>query len=186
MEEFYEVTIDDIFSPLIVYELDTLAKQPKKINKFLETTWEKHNTDILLQVYFIRSKLKNKENAQTIYKWIANNDIKTFNRILPSIVFYGEWKDLFDLYETGDINKLSQAYILIYICKQMKMDYESPRNVSRLINNLPRERSTKDRIIGWVDVICEQLKISRRTYRKMIIHIKTKTQDNTIYKLPGI
>jgi hypothetical protein len=177
MDDFYEVTIEDVFSPLVLYEMDSISKNQKKINDLLDSSWNKYKYDIILQVYFIRSKLNHKENAYRIYTWIANNDSQSFNKMLPSIVYYGEWQDLFDLFVSGNLNSVSQSLILTYICKQIQMDYDSPTTVSSLISYLPRERSVKDRVVGWVSLLTEQLQISRKMYRTFLTKIKTKQQQ---------
>lgn len=180
MDEFYEVTIEDVFSSLTLYELDRIAESNDNINTLFTTSWPKYKHDFLLQVYFIRSTLQHKENALRLYSWIANNDSTTFCSMLPSIVFYGDWQDLFDLYSSSTLQSLPCSMILLYITKQILMDYATSSNVSTLINYLPRERSAKDRSIGWVFILTDQLKISRKKYRIMTNSIKQKPQSSRI------
>ena len=180
MDDFYEVTVEDVFSSITLYELDHIAEDTTRLTRFLETSWIKYKYDILLQVYFIRSTLDHSVNALRIYLWIANNDTEMFCKMIPSIVFYGSWQDLFDLYSMSNISTLSRAMMLIYITKQIMIDYHSGSTVSNLIQYMPRERSVKDRSCGWVSILTEQMKVSRKAYRLIMKTIKEKTQSKDV------
>lgn len=172
MDDFVILNIEDFYSPIDYYEFVSIIEHKKKLYHYLKNHWKRQKHDILLQTYSLLPTMK--EKAFRVIHWIAIFHPYTFKKKLSLFLKYTDnWQLFFNI--LFHIPEKSRCFLLYFIKKQFEKDmknYDCGLKYSSLVKCFPRENSALDKKTGIVKILCEELGLSRRKYRKYVVGMK--------------
>lgn len=182
MEEFYLINpLSDDLDTSSWPEIDLFRYWDHQItypqlSTLLEKSWNNAPYTTLKLLFHLRNCHGGKGDRQQFYqgvRWFMENHPEQIIANVKVIPHIGYWKDLLNLWEFS--NESLRAAITFTFCNQLEKDLRSLCNneqPSLAAKWAPTEKCAHDRKWGFVDIFCEQLGWSRKTYRKNISKLR--------------
>lgn len=109
--------------------------------------------------------------GRQMFQWLFENYTEKFQKVYKLIPEYGRWDDLITLFETKS-NKKIQTDILKFFAFQLRKDKENMLlglPVSICAKWAPSEGDSDDKKYKIVDLLCNELNVNKREYRKQYL-----------------
>lgn len=116
----------------------------------------------------IRGGLGERRTFRTISKWLANNDPKTYSKLIPLIAEYGRWDDVFDLIDTKCLPSVIETCVA-----QLVKDIDG-NEVSLMAKWMPSLNTSSSETRRKAKMLCSELGLSYKPYRKLLVNLRKK------------
>jgi len=109
-----------------------------------------------------------REIGRKMFQWLFENHPEKFKKVYKLIPEYGRWDDIITLFENKSNEKV-QKDILKFFAYQLRKDKENMLKgspISICAKWAPSEGDSDDKKYKIVDLLCNELNVSKREYRK--------------------
>jgi hypothetical protein len=145
----------------------------ENLETLLERSWEVSPSDTLRTMFYVRDCRGGKGERKIFFDfmfWLWRNHRELFEKNLPCVPFYGCFKDLRKIVETGNHLSFEKDRALENSCEQSIVSYWCEvlgKDVEALNRNQNITLAAK-----WVPIqngkFCKEMKLTRKLFRKMV------------------
>lgn len=145
------------------------------LEKYLFQASEESLVDTCALVFHLRDCRQGKgERAlgRVAFRWLMERSCTTMINLIKYIPEYGRWDDLFSVWPGAYPTLCDLTPVVRLVSNQLKQDLADMNNgkpISLCAKWVPSENSSLDKKYNVVDILCLDLKINRKEYRKKYI-----------------